>query len=64
MMKRVFTAAFLLATLVGASACTESATIKKSANAEFMQVSSIHWDEVAAADNAARVTNNGLIMMR
>lgn len=63
-MKRLLIAAFLLATLAGTSACTDSAGTSKAAETQLMQVSSIHWDEVAAADRAASVNNNGLIMMR
>ena len=63
-MKRFYFAAFLLATLAGLSACTESAATAKKADKGLMQISSIRWDEVTAADRAAHVNNNGLIMMR
>lgn len=63
-MKRVYVAVFLLASLAGLSACTESTRTAKAVDTELMQISSIHWDEVTAADRAARVNNNNLIMMR
>lgn len=36
----------------------------KSTQTKLIQTSAVHWDEVAAADRAASVNNNGLIMMR
>lgn len=63
-MKRLLIAAFLVATAAGMSACSESTAGAGTAQAQMFQVSSIHWDEVTAADRAAHVNNNGLIMMR
>lgn len=63
-MKRVWIAALFLAPLLGTSACSESVGSSNRASSQLMQVSSVHWEELAAAEGAARVTNNGLIMMR
>lgn len=61
-MTRLITAAALMLSLLGTTACSDTAT-KHRALTNF-QVSSVHWDEMAAASTAAHVTNNGLIMMR
>lgn len=60
-MQRHIIAGLLLAALMGTSACTDRAD---KADSGLMQVSSIRWDEIAAASSTAHVNNNGLIMMR
>ena len=47
-----------LAALLVCSACAETNTSPKP------QASTIRWEEVASATQAAKVSNSGLIMMR
>lgn len=49
-------------TLLATTACSDSAT--KTSAFGTMQISAVHWDEMAAATTSAHVSNNGLIMMR
>lgn len=64
-MKRRLTTGLLLLALTGMSACSDMSESKTTASLEKSYlVSSVHWDEVAAADTTAHVSNNNLIMMR
>lgn len=60
-MKRLI-ASTLLAACFSTAACSDMDS--KHTSLQTIQVSSVHWDELAAASSAAHVTNNGLIMMR
>jgi len=62
-MKQLLTTAIMAIALMGTAACNDMST-GKTTGLQSMQVSSIRWDEMAAAGTAAHVTNNGLIMMR
>lgn len=60
-MQRLLIASLLLLT----AACDNTGESKAAATqTKLIQTSAVHWDEVAAADRAASVNNNGLIMMR
>ena len=59
-MKRFVIASLLLAT----AACDKPAGENTARTTQLIQTSAVHWDVVAAADSAASVNNNGLIMMR
>lgn len=61
-MKRLMRASLVLGLALVATACTEPT--RSTAHIGTMQLSSIQWEEVAAANSAAHVTNNNLIMMR
>lgn len=61
-MKRFLTTGLLLATALVFSACSDQKTAFNSD--QGLHLSSVKWDELAAANSAAAVTNNSLIMMR
>ncbi len=61
-MTRYATMTLLVLVAMGMSAC--GGMEGKKASLGTMQVSAVHWDEMAAASTAAHVNNNGLIMMR
>lgn len=62
-MKRLITMGLALSLALACTACAEQKTAK-TASLKPIQISSVKWDEVAAASSAAHVTNNNLIMMR
>lgn len=61
MTRYVMTAAAVFA-LLATTACSDTTT--KTSAFSNVQVSALHWDEMAAATTTAQVANNGLIMMR
>jgi hypothetical protein len=54
----------VLLALLACSACADQAPTKRADLVSSTQLSSIRWDEATAASYAAKVSNNGLIMMR
>lgn len=46
------------------SACNSTATTKTAQMNQATQLTSVQWDMAVAAQNAASVSNKGLIMMR
>jgi hypothetical protein len=63
-MKRLLTTGLMLAAALAATACSDQKTALNLNSHEPMHLSALKWDELAAANSAAVVTNNGLIMMR
>lgn len=61
-MKRLMHVSLMLSLALAATACTEPTSSVSKVN--LVQLSSVQWEEVAAANSAASVTNNNLIMMR
>lgn len=59
-MQRLLLASLLLLT----AACDTAGKSQAATQTKLIQTSAVHWDVVAAADHAASVNNNGLIMMR
>lgn len=54
----------VIASLLLMTAACDSGGESKSTHTRLIPTSAVHWDVVAAADRAATVNNNGLIMMR
>lgn len=62
-MKRALTRLALLAMMAATAACSDSRDMAQ-LSTSTVQLNAVHWDEMAAADTSAHVTNNSLIFMR
>jgi Ni/Co efflux regulator RcnB len=62
-MKRLVTGLALIAMMTATVACSDSRDMAQ-LSTSTVQLNAVHWDEMAAADTSAHVTNNSLIFMR